>query len=414
MKRRARFVDFIFIMNKFYVLLFTLLCLLVTACSSTPLLTNMAVTPETISPRPGEKNRATLITYALARPANVSVYLQDANGKYVLRENQPRAAGDFQILFGGSVNNRTLNDGAYQVVVTAQDANGMHEEKTAALNIINADTSLPELQNFTVFPQAFTPNQDGLDDRVIIRYYLTKPARVTVYLTDGKQKFPIDEKKETTLLTEDKLSEIGPHEYDYDAGIDRGAPPPPDGQYTVVAEAVDANGNLVRAEAPLVIQDGGTPRAAIIGSAGDFNPRVVPLGDTLFFTVTVKNVGTVPIRTKGPEPGFVYNTSQNFSTIEQYEEPGIWRLGVDSEGNSIGRQYPYRWQLGMDNELTRVEREGKTIYYLMPGQVATISGGIKITDKPPKVDPAYWFGLVQEQVRIVEDHVEPTRITVDF
>jgi len=51
---------------------------------------------------------------------------------------------------------------------------------------------------------------------------------------------------------------------------------------------------------------------------------------------------------------------------------------------------------------------------LMPGQVATISGGIKITDKPPKVDPAYWFGLVQEQVRIVEDHVEPTRITVDF
>ncbi|MDL1898915.1 hypothetical protein FBQ82_21955, partial [Anaerolineae bacterium CFX7] len=90
-------------MNKFYVLLFTLLCLLVTACSSTPLLTNMAVTPETISPRPGEKNRATLITYALARPANVSVYLQDANGKYVLRENQPRAAGDFQILFGGSV-----------------------------------------------------------------------------------------------------------------------------------------------------------------------------------------------------------------------------------------------------------------------------------------------------------------------
>lgn len=401
-------------MNKLYVLLWALLCLLVTACGSTPLLTNMAVTPETISPRPGEKKSRDL-DYVCARASrNVSVYLQDANGKYVLRENQPRAAGDFQILFGGSVNNRTLNDGAYQVVVTAQDANGIHEEKTAALNIINADTSLPELQNFTVFPQAFTPNQDGLDDRVIIRYYLTKPARVTVYLTDGKQKFPIDEKKETTLLTEDKLSEIGPHEYDYDAGIDRGAPPPPDGQYTVVAEAVDANGNLVRAEAPLVIQDGGTPRAAIIGSAGDFNPRVVPLGDTLFFTVTVKNVGTVPIRTKGPEPGFVYNTSQNFSTIEQYEEPGIWRLGVDSEGNSIGRQYPYRWQLGMDNELTRVEREGKTIYYLMPGQVATISGGIKITDKPPKVDPAYWFGLVQEQVRIVEDHVEPTRITVDF
>jgi len=401
-------------MNKFYIFFFTMLLLVVTACGNAALLTSVSVEPDTIAPRPGEKNRATQIRYALSRPARVSVFLQDGSGKYVLRENQPRASGDFQILFGGSVDNRTLPDGAYQVVVTAQDANGVYVEKTATLNIVNADTSLPELQNFTVFPQEFTPNQDGLDDRVIIRYYLTKPARVTVYLTDGKKKFPIDEKKETTLLTEDKLSEIGPHEYDYDAGIDRGAPPPPDGQYTVVAEAVDANGNTVREEAALTIKDGGTPRAAIIGSAGDFNPTVVPLGETLYFTVTVKNVGTAPIRTKGPEPGFTYTTGQNFSTVEQFEEPGIWRLGVDSEGNSIGRQYPYRWQLGMDNELTKVEREGKTIYYLMPGQVVTISGGIKITDKPPKVDPFYWFGLVQEQVRIVEDHVEPTRITVDF
>ena len=401
-------------MNKLYVLLFTFGLLLITACSSGPLLTAVTVNPETISPRPGEKNRATKIGYSLSRPAQVSVYLQDANSKYVLRENQSRAAGDFEILFGGSVDNRTLNDGTYQVVVTAQDNSGVHEEKTAALNIVNADTTLPELQAFTVFPQEFTPNQDGLDDRVIIRYYLTKPARVNVYLTDGKKKFPIDEKKETTLLTEDKLSAIGAHEYDYDAGIDRGAPPPPDGTYTVVAEAVDANGNLVKQEAPLTIKNGGTPRAEIIGSGGDMAPRVVPLGDTLFFTITVRNIGTVPIRTKGPEPGFVYSTSQNYSVIEQYEEPGIWRLGVDSEGNSIGRQYPYRWQLGSSDELTKVEREGKTIYYLMPGQVATLTGGIKIVDKPPKVDPVYWFGLVQEQVRIVEDHVEPTRITVEF
>lgn len=413
-KRRARSAESNHTMNKFYILLFTLFLVVITACGNGPLLTSVTTDPETISPRPGERNRATRISYSLSRPANVSVYLQDSSGKYVLRENQSRAAGDFQILFGGSVDNRTLNDGTYQVVVTAQDEAGVHEEKTAALNIINADTTLPELQSFTVFPLQFTPNQDGLDDRVIIRYYLTKPARVNVYLSDGKKKYPIDEKKETTLLTKDKLSEIGPHEYDYDAGIDRGAPPPPDGQYTVVAEAVDANGNTVRQEAPLTIQDGGTPRAAIIGSAGDFNPRVVPLGDTLFFTVTVKNVGTVPIRTKGPEPGFTYSTSQNYSTVEQYEEPGIWRLGVDSEGNSIGRQYPYRWQLGMNDELTKVERDGKILYYLMPGQVATVSGGIKITDKPPKVDPVYWFGLVQEQVRIVEDHVEPTRITVDF
>ncbi len=401
-------------MNKLYTFLFTFLCALLIACGNSALITNISINPETISPRPGESNRATKIGYTLSRPARVNVYLVNETGKYVLRENQSRASGDFEILFGGSVNNRTLNDGTYQVVVEAQDENGLSENKLGTLNIVNADTTLPELQAFTVFPQEFTPNQDGLDDRVIIRYYLTKPARVSVYITDGKKKLPIDEKKETTILTPDKLSAVGAHEYDYDAGIDRGAPPPPDGNYTIVAEAVDANGNMVTEQAPLVIKNGGTPRAEIIGSGGDFTPRVVPLGETLFFTVTVRNIGTVPIRTKGPEPGFVYSTSQNFSVVEQFEEPGIWRLGVDSEGNSIGRQYPYRWQMGMNNELTKVEREGKIIYYLMPGQVVTVSGGIKITDKPPKVDPVYWFGLVQEQVRIVEDHVGPTRITIDF
>lgn len=401
-------------MSKLHVLFAAALLVLVAACGNTLLLTNTTITPDTISPRPGAPNRATKINYSLSRPADVSVYLMNETGKYVLRENQSRVAGDYEILFGGSVDNKTLGDGTYQVVIEARDENGATESKPGTLTIVDADTSLPEMQSFTVFPQEFTPNQDGLDDRVIIRYYLTKPALVTVYLTDGKTKYPIDEKKETTLLTEDKLSEVGPHEYDYDAGIDRLAPPPPDGAYTIVAEAVDANGNMVREERPLTIKDGGTPRAAIIGSAGDWDPTVVPLGETVFFTVTVKNVGTVPIRTKGPEPGFVYTTSQNFSVVEEFEEPGIWRLGVDSEGNSIGRQYPYRWQLGTDAELTQVEREGKTIYYLMPGQVVTISGGVKITDKPPKVDPFYWFGLVQEQVRIVEDRVEPTRITVDF
>lgn len=384
-------------------------------CGGGPLLTKVSVEPEMISPRPGAPNRAARIVYSLSRAARVNVYLADAQGvRHPLRENRVRAAGDYEILFGGSVDNQTLPDGTYQVVVEAKDESGAQEVLPATLKIVDADTTLPEMQNFTVFPQEFTPNQDGLDDRVIIRYYLTKPARVAVYLTDGKTKYPIDEKKETTLLTEDKLSEVGAHEYDYDAGIDRGAPPPPDGTYTVVAEAVDANGNLVREERALTIKEGGTPRAAIIGSAGDFNPRVVPLGETLYFTVTVKNVGTVPIRTKGPEPGFIYTTSQNYSTVEQFEEPGIWRLGVDSEGNSIGRQYPYRWQLGMSRELTPLEREGKTIYYLMPGQVVTVAGGIKIVDQPPKIDPFYWLGLVQEQVRIVEDHVEPTRITVEF
>jgi hypothetical protein len=386
-----------------------------TACGSGTILTKVTVNPDTISPRAGATNSAAKIDYSLARPATVSVYLMDSRqGKHSLRENQARAAGDYQILFGGIVDDRTLPDGAYQLVVEAKDQSGAVQAVPMPLTITGADTTLPEMQNFIVFPDNFTPNQDGIDDRVTISYYLVKPAQVTVYLTDGTHKYPVDEKKQTTLLTADGLSAVGPHEYDYDGGVDLGAPPPPDGTYTVVAEAVDVVGNVVRAEHPLTIKDGGTPRASIIGSAGVFAPLVVPLGSTLSFTATVQNVGTVPIRTKGPEPGYVYTTSQNYSTQQYFEEPGIWRIGVDSEGNSIGRQYPYRWQLGSSAELKHVTINGQEYLYLMPEQVVIISGGIKITDKPPTINPFYWLGLEQEQVRIVQDRVEPTRITVEF
>ncbi len=385
-------------------------------CGSSALLIGVSLSPDVISPHTGSSTSATKIAYSLSRPADISVYLvnSQSGARHTLRENQPRAAGDYQILFGGAVDNRILPDGSYQLIVQAKDDQGRSDESRASLTIKDAETTVPELQNFSVFPDKFTPNQDGIGDRVTIAYYLTKPARVTVYLTDGKARYPVDEKKETTVMTKDDLSDVGRHEYDYDGGIDLGAAPPPDGTYTVVAEAVDSIGNVVRAEHPLTIQDGGTPRASIIGSAGEFTPRVVPLGTTLQFTVTVKNIGTVPIRTKGPEPGFVYSTSQNFATVEQYEEPGVWRIGVDSEGNSIGRQYPYRWQIGSSKELEHVTIDGKEYMYLMPGQVVTVTGGVKITDKPPKINPAYWLGLVQEQVRIVEDHVQPTVITVDF
>lgn len=394
---------------------FILTLITLTACGGGAILSKVSVNPETISPRAGAANTATKIDYSLTRPATVSVYLLDnQQAKHSLRENQPRAAGDYQILFGGIVDNRTLSDGIYQLVVEAKDETGVAQTVRMPLTITGADTSLPELQKFTVFPDSFTPNQDGIDDRVTIRYFLAKPATVIVYITDGTHKYPVDEKKETTLLTPDGLSAVGPHEYDYDGGVDLGAPPPSDGTYTVVAEATDSVGNVVHEEHPLTIKDGGTPRASIVGSAGVFAPTVVPLGATLSFTATVHNVGTVPIRTKGPEPGFVYSTAQNYSTVQYYEEPGVWRIGVDSEGNSIGRQYPYRWQLGSSAELKHVTINGQDYLYLMPGQVVIITGGIKIVDKPPTINPFYWLGLDQEQVRIVEDRVEPTRITVEF
>ena len=95
--------------------------------------------------------------------------------------------------------------------------------------------------------------------------------------------------------------------------------------YTVVVRAVDAVGNVTQDEAELTIEGGGVPLVEIVNRAAVFQPSVLPLHDTLHFTCTVKNVGTVPVRTKGPEPGTVYSTTENYNTLAEYEEPGLFR-----------------------------------------------------------------------------------------
>lgn len=406
--------------------LIILMLLALCACSSGALLTDVSLTPDAISPFAGSVNAATTIHYTLTRPATVSIYLMDAQGnRKDFRADQPRPAGSYDALFTGAINDRVLLDGKYSVVIEAKESATQVTKIEKTLTINQADSTPPELMNYTVFPDSFTPNQDGINDRVAIRYYLTKPAKVDVYLTDGTNRYEIAEKK-TTLCIQDELSCAGPHEYDYDGGIDLLATPPPNGTYDVIVDAVDAVGNRTRATKKLTIADGGVPRATIKNSGVDWSPMglpslktqpsaiLVPLNGTLTFTVTVENIGPVPIRTTGPEPGTLYTTSENFNTKQQYEEPGVWRIGLDSEGNSVGRVYPYRWQLGSSKELKHVVLDGKEYLYLMPGQRVTVSGSVRIIDKPPRTSVYYWVGLVQEDVRIVEDHVEPKQVTVEF
>jgi len=403
-----------------------LILLASSACSSGALLDNVSLDPDAISPSAGSAHAATVIRYSLTQPANVSIYLVDAQGaRHEFRKDQPRAAGSYDARFSGAVNDRVLPDGKYAVVVEAKDAAGRIGKAEKALTITGADATPPQLLNFTVFPDAFTPNQDGINDRVTIRYYLTKPAKVDVYLTDGNKRYEVAEKK-TTLCIKEEKSCAGAHEYDYDGGIDLLATPPPNGTYDVIADALDAVGNRTRVTKKLTIAEGGIPRATITNSGVEWSPQalptlkleqaslLVPLGDTLTFTVTVENIGPVPLRTKGPEPGTVYTTSENFNTRKEYEEPGVWRVGLDSEGNSVGRPYPYRWQIGPSQALKRVVVDGKAYLYLMPGQRVTVSGAVRIVDKPPRLNVYYWVGLIQEDVRIVEDRVEPRMVTVEF
>ncbi|HDN79498.1 MAG: hypothetical protein DRI61_13840 [Chloroflexi bacterium] len=385
---------------------------MVNTCGLTPLLTDAKVWPEHITPNADGSTDVAVINYRLNRNAWVSIYFIDESGQpHYFRREKRRSIGEYTVYFGGVVQGRMLPDGNYTWVIEATDDYGRTEKAQGTLLITDADTTPPELRNFSVYPSEFTPNQDGLDDRVTILYYLTKPAETHVYLIDPEgRRYPLVEKERDV-----KPGEPGIHLYDYEGGVDLGAEPPPDGTYLVVAEAQDKVGNRTVVTATLVIKEGGVPRADILNADVQFYPKIVPLGATLYFTLTVENFGAVPIRTSGPPPGTIYKSTQNFNTLGWYEEPGVWRVGIDFETNSSGRPYPFRWAVCGDDCEVRVIN-GREYRFLMPGQRSTVTGGIRIVHKPPRNPIHFWAGLIHEDVRIepFNDHVDPQEISIGF
>lgn len=383
-----------------------------------------------ISPNADRDADVTRINYRLRREAEVSIYFENSMGeRFYFREQQVRPKGEYSVLFSGIVDgfvldgevvestvlNRLLPDDEYQWVLEATDLQTNQTfSREGTLNIEGGDPQLPDLFEFTVSPSVFTPNQDGIDDRIEINVFVPKPAELTVYLIDENQdRIYIPEFQDRRLP-----GEAGRHSFEYDGGIDNGSNPPPDGEYMVVATAVDDEGQRVERTSTLAIDNGGIPLAEIVGQPGGDTLRVssetVIQGDVLMFEVTVENYGDSPIRTTGPAPGFVYEQRDLFSSTGFFEESGAWRVGIHCQ--TCLTDYPWRWALGDESTLTVVEdNQGNQQLYLMPGERAVISGGIRLTDIVESRNPQeFWAGLIHEDVGIapLNNRVDPHAIEI--
>ncbi len=427
-------------------LMLTLVILLfgIGGCVFSPLLSDVTVAPNAISPNADGTDDVTLINYRVGRPAQVSIYLIDqAGNRHYFREAERRSPGKYNVYWGGVINDpqmqpvaggqmlvesRVLPDGAYTGVVEATDDAGRTDKAEGQITLTGADTALPEIHNFTVVPQVFRPNQDGLrDDRVSISYYLTKDAeRSQVYLEPAhtlpgqpKLKYPIAEKVSVSTA---KPGKAGYHGYDYDGGVDLNAEAPPNGDYVIYGEAEDKIGNRVVVSSTLTIQEGGKPRAEVTGGDIDWEGEMsrvvgVPLGQTLCFTATVENIGPVPLRTAGPWPGQKYKFSENYNTLAAregdqswYQQAGVWRFGVNFD--TTGVDFPFRWAVGRKEDLEERIIDGKPQYYLLPGKRGLVSGCIEFDQVPPVGTNFWWGGLIQEFVQVANNDIDRISVPV--
>jgi len=414
------------------------------------LISAAAFEPTTITPNADGSDDVTVFSYGLSRAATVTLALTSDDGTtFVFRQDEARAPGDYNVAFSGVVDGftrggetisgevlrRLIPDGTYtwRLSATATESSEA-AEVTGILLIEDGDAPLPEITEFTVFPTTFTPNQDGISDRTQVNVFLVKDSTLSVYLQprEGGALIFIPERIEET-----QRGEAGRHLYDFDGGVDLGANPPPDGDYTLVAFARDLVGQEVRRSVDFRIEQGGKPLAQIVAQPNGatvvfetqpFDNRytatreqpgdlitpptnaeslsmtaiTMPIGDLLVFKLTIENYSDVPIRTSGPPPGTVYDWDQFESTLGWFEEAGAWRVGIDC--TTAARDYPWRWAVGDAETLTTVQdpETGNTYSYLAPGTRSVVWGAIRMTRLEARNPQNCWAGLIHEQVEISE------------
>jgi hypothetical protein len=398
-----------------------------TACQETPLLEEATVMPTTISPNADGREDIASISFKLNRNANVAIYFYDEAGRrYVFRPPTRLSLNEkpYTVLFPGVVEGfrrpteempyeivrRVLPDGVYTwEIVAEENESGEDARASGTLTIENADPQLPGITGFSIYPRKFSPNQDGLDDRVRINAFLQKDV-------EAFQVYMVDEEGIRHHVAEDEQSptppnEAGMHTFDYDGGIDAGAEPPPDGTYVVFAEARDLVGQRTMVSDTLTIVDAGRPLAYILNAEVAWSAEsTMVLGETLHFTLTVENDGNTPIRTSGPPVGTVYDSDQNYATLGETIQAGVFRVGIHCENATIN--YPWRWAIGSETDLVEDE-EGHL--YLPPRKRAIVTGGVRFVDVIDARNPQYcWAGLIHEDVEIaaVNNNVDPIFLRV--
>jgi hypothetical protein len=427
-------------------------------------------TDEMISPNADGDNDITRFRYELSRNARVSLILEAEDGReFFFRQEQPRSARDYEVLFSAVVdgyvnegdnlalsfdNNpqalvverRLLPDGVYTWRLIAEN-DDEREELSGILTIQDADSPLPIMTTFTLSTDVFTPNRDGVNDRVIINIFLEKAADLRVFLlTEDGIELPIVEREEWSRPD----GEAGRYTFDYEGGVDLNQEPPPDGSYRIIALAQDDEGQRIRREATLTIERGGVPRAEISPQAVDADvfwtsevylaeyysdneslgelipkPNIpeavsvtlapVPYGNLLVFRLTVDNYSDVPIRTTSPPSGAVYQQSQVSAALDALDEPGAWRVGIQCDTSEVS--FPYRWAIGSDEDLITINdpETGREYRYLPARTRSVVWGAVRMTEINEFANPqTCWAGLIHEGVNIsVENRfVNPIEVLI--
>jgi Mg-chelatase subunit ChlD len=130
----------------------------------------------------------------------------------------------------------------------------------------------------------------------------------------------------------------------------------------------------IKEGSPVPLPAVATDRAQVEVLAVSWSDDVVPNDAYLEVSVTLRNVGSTPIRSRAPA-GYQYKLTE----VSASAAPGTVRVAIDFDGRTQPTAYPLRWGLGGD---------------LAPGQTTTVRG--YVNPQTHRHEATFWAGVVQE------------------
>lgn len=374
--------------------LFSCILLLLSGCasleSSRPLL-ELNVSPATLH---ADGTGSVTVQYHVAREASVSLVLRSADGTMVvLRDRVPRGPGTYAFAFRGAVAGRVLSNGEYTVFAAAKaSASGEQTEQRQPLTIANADTAPPVIENLRVSPAVLSPNQDGVDDRLAVRFTVAEPVSVDVRLVAGDQTRWL---VRSTAAVPGTVHASWPPPLRHAPELNQAVARLHTGQAEVEVAIQDPAGNRTVQRQNIEIGETGVPRAQL--SDLEFSPVAVRPSGTVTVSATITNVGKVTLRAAAPGPS-TYAWGEDAHSLGYTVASGTVRWGVDFSSNRSEIGYPFRWSLGRD---------------LAPGESVAVTGSITVNERFPQAPIQLWVGIIHENNRVLADERGITRIQLD-
>jgi hypothetical protein len=210
-----------------------------------PIIALARATPERFSPNGDGVSDETALSLSLTKAASWSIELRSAGGRR-LGSFSGEGTSDEVKWSGTDADGRKFPDGAYRATVNASSPLGKAAPKSVRMTI---DTVAPALAGADVRPNVFSPNGDGCDDTVKVRYVAEErcATRVSVLGPDGQVR-----RRLTAWRSQSKAA----HSAAWDGRVSAKGKPvaAAEGAYKLSVECRDAAGNSSR-KAPAVTLD---------------------------------------------------------------------------------------------------------------------------------------------------------------